>query len=200
MTVIGVCNPQIVCDGNQCFKVRYVMHFVTICVKWAEKGCCCKIWHSSKYLKLLDFTPKTGWLDRFMERHGIVCRSISGESAVVDTDICDPDPDPDPKGRNWRYWFPSTELFLSGALLSHKACDIFNADETGLFHKLMQNKTLQLKSEKCHGGKKSKERLTVLVTSSMVGSEKIKLLVIGKFQNPRCFKGIKSLPVEYRWN
>jgi hypothetical protein len=34
----------------------------------------------------------------------------------------------------------------------------------------------------------------------MDGSEKIKLLVIGKFQNPRCFKGITSLPVEYRWN
>jgi hypothetical protein len=83
---------------------------------------------------------------------------------------------------------------------NYKACDIFNADEARLFYKLMPNKTLQLKGEKCHGGKKSKERLTVLATSNMYGSEEIKLLVIGKFQNPRCFKGIKSLPVEYRWN
>jgi hypothetical protein len=37
----------------------------------------------------------------------------------------------------------------------------------------MLNKTLQLKGEKCHGGKKSKERLTVLATSNMDGSEKI---------------------------
>jgi hypothetical protein len=36
-----------------------------------------------------DFTPNTGWLDRFKERHSIVCRSISHESAIVDTDICD---------------------------------------------------------------------------------------------------------------
>jgi hypothetical protein len=27
--------------------------------------------------------------------------------------------DPDPKGRNWRYWSPSTEFFLFSALLSH---------------------------------------------------------------------------------
>jgi hypothetical protein len=84
---------------------------------------------------------------------------------------------------------------------NYKACDIFNADETGLFCKVMSNKTLQLKGEKCHGGKnKSKKRLSVLATSNMDGSEKIKLLVIRKFQNPRCFKGVKSLPVEYRWN
>jgi hypothetical protein len=37
----------------------------------------------------------------------------------------------------------------------------------------MPNKTLQLKGEKCHGGKKSKERLTDLATSNMDGSEKI---------------------------
>jgi hypothetical protein len=30
--------------------------------------------------------------------------------------------DPDPKGRNWRYWSPSTNFFLFGALLSH--CNI----------------------------------------------------------------------------
>ena len=27
--------------------------------------------------------------------------------------------DPDPKGRNWRYWSPSTDFFLFGDLLSH---------------------------------------------------------------------------------
>lgn len=34
----------------------------------------------------------------------------------------------------------------------------------------------------------------------MDGSEKIKPLVLGKFNNPRCFKGIKTLPVEYMAN
>jgi hypothetical protein len=38
---------------------------------------------------------------------------------------------------------------------NYKAFDIFNAEETGLFHKRMPNKTLQLKGEKSHGGKKN---------------------------------------------
>ena len=32
------------------------------------------------------------------------------------------------------------------------------------------------------------------------GTEKLELLVIGKFQNPRCFKNVKKLPVEYLAN
>ena len=56
---------------------------------------------------------------------------------------------------------------------NYKVCDIFNAEETGLLYKGMPNKTLQLKGEKCHGGNKSKEKLTVLATSNMDGSEKI---------------------------
>ncbi|CAI6357775.1 unnamed protein product [Macrosiphum euphorbiae] len=34
----------------------------------------------------------------------------------------------------------------------------------------------------------------------MSGTEKLKLFVIGKAKKPRCFKGIKSLPVDYRSN
>lgn len=49
-------------------------------------------------------------------------------------------------------------------------------------------------------GKKSKDRVTVKMCCNMDGSEKIKPLVLGKFNNPRCFKGIKTLPVEYMAN
>ena len=69
-----------------------------------------------------------------------------------------------------------------------------------LFFKLLPNKTLKMKGEKCFGGKKSKERILVLLCSNMDGTDMVKPLVIGKFQNPRCFKGVKSLPVDYRWN
>ena len=34
----------------------------------------------------------------------------------------------------------------------------------------------------------------------MDGTEKCKLLVIGKSANPRCFKDVKSLPVDYKSN
>lgn len=78
--------------------------------------------------------------------------------------------------------------------------DIFNIDETGLFFKCMPNKTLTFKGEKCSGRKNSKERVTVLVGANMDGSEKLPLLMIGKSAKPRCFKSVKSLPVQYEAN
>ena len=77
---------------------------------------------------------------------------------------------------------------------------MFNANETGLFWRLLPDKTLAFKHEKCHGGKKSKERITAMVCTNMDGSEKWPLLVIGKFKNPRCFKGIRKLPTNYEAN
>ncbi|CAL8081019.1 unnamed protein product [Calicophoron daubneyi] len=46
------------------------------------------------------------------------------------------------------------------------------------------------------------DRVTVLCCSNMSGTDKRKLLVIGKIAKPRCFKGLKmdSLPVVYRAN
>jgi hypothetical protein len=61
-------------------------------------------------------------------------RLISHRNVVVDTDICDD-------------WLKNK---LPNLVKNYKACDIFNAEETGLFYKLMPNKTLQLKGEKCH--------------------------------------------------
>jgi len=54
-----------------------------------------------------------------------------------------------------------------------------------LFYSLMQDKTLMLKSETCAGGYKAKGWLTVLPCVADV-VEKPKLLIIGKFEKPRC--------------
>ncbi|XP_048757081.2 tigger transposable element-derived protein 4-like [Ostrea edulis] len=137
----------------------------------------------AKKLSDSSFKGNTGWLDRFKNRHGIVCRTINSESGFVDPQITE----------DWKEK-------LGHIIKSYQPCDIFNADETGLFYKLLPEKTLQLKGEDCHGGKRSKERLTVMVSSNMDGSEKLKLLVIRKYENPRCFKGVKSLPVTYKSN
>jgi hypothetical protein len=48
--------------------------------------------------------------------------------------------------------------------------------------------------------KKVKDRITVLLTCNMVGTIKTKQSVIGKSKSPRCFKGLKDLPVEYVHN
>lgn len=67
---------------------------------------------------------------------------------------------------------------------------------------LKPDKTLAFKGDKCQDGKKSKQRVTILFCTNMDGSEKLKPLVIGKSENPRCFKSINKadLPVTYRGN
>lgn len=91
--------------------------------------------------------------------------------------------------------------------------DIFNVDETGLFWQLLPNKTLAFKGwfadilhdylllsgERCTNGKKSKDRITLLVGANMSGTEKLPLLVIGKSKNPRCFKNA-TIPLDYMAN
>lgn len=82
----------------------------------------------------------------------------------------------------------------------HTSRHTFNADETGLFFKCLPDRTLTFKNEKCHGGKLSKERITLLFAVNMDGSEKLRPLLIGKSAKRRCFKNVKSLPVTYRNN
>ncbi|XP_066252415.1 tigger transposable element-derived protein 4-like [Euwallacea similis] len=54
-----------------------------------------------------------------------------------------------------------------------------------------------MKNYKCYDGKLSKERVTRLLAANMDGSEKRKIVLIGKNVQPRCFKGVKWLPVVY---
>ncbi|KAL4098198.1 hypothetical protein QTP88_022846 [Uroleucon formosanum] len=81
------------------------------------------------------------------------------------------------------------------------AKDVYNADETGLFFRGIPTKSLVQKSESCSGGKKAKDRLTVLMCGSIAGEIR-KPLVIGKSKKPRCFKNmdISSLPVIWKFN
>ena len=76
---------------------------------------------------------------------------------------------------------------------------MYNVDETGLFYKLKPDKSLTFKKEKCVGGKKAKECLTVVVGASMA-EEKLPLTCHGKSKSPQCFTGIRSLPLEYSAN
>ena len=84
-------------------------------------------------------------------------------------------------------WKQST---LQPILQCYDASDVFNADETGLFWRLLPDKTHAVRGETCVGGKKSKERITLLVCANMDGTEKLPLLAIGKFKSPRCFRNI----------
>ncbi len=52
------------------------------------------------------------------------------------------------------------------------------------------------------GKKKSKKRVTLLLTCNATGTEKLKPLFIHTYQNPRILRGKKKeeLPVDYYWN
>lgn len=138
----------------------------------------------AKSLKYEHFKASQGWLENFKKRNAIVQKVMCGESAEVSETDCSV----------WR------EEHLKPLLQQYKPQDIFNADETGLFFKCLPDKTLTFSSEKCHGGKRSKDRVTLMVGSNMTGTEKLDLLLIGKSEKPRCFTGIKSLPLTYRFN
>lgn len=79
--------------------------------------------------------------------------------------------------------------------------NIANCDETALFYRVPPNRSLQFRGEKCKGGKFSKERLTVFLC--VFGDGRFEQpLVIGKSENPRCFKSINkdNLPVKWKSN
>ena len=53
--------------------------------------------------------------------------------------------------------------------------DIYNCDELGLFYRLKPSQTYTLLKNSCKGGKKCKERITILACVNSNGSDKKKL-------------------------
>lgn len=92
---------------------------------------------------------------------------------------------------------PWLETTLPTILSRYPIENVFNADEFGLFYQCLPNKTFHFKKEKCSGGKHSKVRLTGMAAGNAKG-ERLPMFAIGKAKNPRCFKGVKSIPCRYR--
>lgn len=110
-------------------------------------------------------------------------RKLCGESASVGEEIC----------HEWK-------IKLQNFLKDYEPHNVFNADETALFYKCLSDKTMTFKNGKCHGGKYSKDRVTILLATNMSETEKLKPLIIGKSKKPRCFAGCRSLPLHYAAN
>jgi hypothetical protein len=144
------------------------------------------------------FRASNGWLDRFKSRYNIQFRIISGEAASVNSETVE----------DWTSRLPVI-------LQNYDPHDVYNCDETGLFFKLMPDRTFVIKKDDCKGGKRAKDRYTVLLCTNWTGTDKLKPLVIGKYffyylqvifcfilgksARPRCFKGldIRKLPVTW---
>lgn len=82
-------------------------------------------------LGIEDFKASDHWLENFKERHGIKFRTEQGEAAAVNQEVV----------QDWK------QTVLRQALEKYSADDVFNADETGLFWRLMPNKTLAFKGK-----------------------------------------------------
>lgn len=111
-------------------------------------------------MSIVSFSAPNGWLDRFKERQGINFKKVCEESNSVNSNSDDM--------TKWSKLKP----FLD----QYSPCDILNADETGIFYQLTPDKTLEFENVQCHGGKKSKSRLTALVCANMSGTEKLPML------------------------
>lgn len=131
-----------------------------------------------------EFKASDGWLQNFKMRNGLIFKELCGESSSVDFETV----------TQWRY------TTMEKLINEYNEEDIFNADETALFYKLLPEKSLVFKDEIYSGGKRAKQRLTILLAANMSGTEKLPLLVIGNSQKLHCFKGIKTLPVIYKAN
>ena len=135
----------------------------------------------AKQLEYKNWVCSDGWLHRWKQRNSIVYRTISGEANLV----CP---------NSIHQWQKDT---MTPFLKDFAPDDIFNADETGVFWRLLPSKTFCFKGETCQDGKKSKERVTVLLCANMTATEKLPILVIGKFAKPRCFKNLPIQPCPY---
>ena len=73
---------------------------------------------------------------------------------------------------------------------------LYNTDETGLYYRLLPDRTLASNESEAgaKGHKACKHRVTLLVTCNSNGSDKHKLLVIGKSARPLCFRAKPGRP------
>ena len=110
-----------------------------------------------------NFKASNGWLDRFRTRYNINFRVISGEAAAVDKITTE----------NWQMRLPTI-------IQNYNLVDIYNCDETGLFFKLMPGRSLVIDKNGCNGGKKSRDRYTVMLCTNWLGTDKLKPVVIGE--------------------
>jgi transposase len=130
------------------------------------------------------FVATEGWLGRWKRRNDICHKKAHGEKR---------DADAQEAGR----WITTV---LPEMLRCYPPQDVYNCDETGVYYRATPDGTLTFRIEALSGSKKAMDRITALVCANMTGCDRRPLLVIGKSRNPRCFKGISHLPVQYKSN
>lgn len=137
------------------------------------------------YSDKMTFVATNGWYDRFRKRYGLRMLTVSGERASADLEA-----------------FSSFKSNLMQIILDNRyeKYEIYNADESGLFFKLLPSRTIALHDENIAEGRKViKSRVTFMPCCNIDGSHKLPLMLLGTAQNPRTLPKDKSLlPVYYK--
>ncbi|XP_067391773.1 tigger transposable element-derived protein 4-like [Emydura macquarii macquarii] len=129
-----------------------------------------------------EFEATDGWLCRWKTRHNIVFKRPHGEKQDADVG----------RAQSW------VSEVLPSLLASYSAENIFNADETGLLYRGYPDRPHAPRDPPLLGSKKAKDRISVLCCANRAGTEKRRLLVVGKSRRPRCLpKDLRTLPVAY---
>ena len=129
-----------------------------------------------------NFTGSRGWLDKWKKRYNVKNLKVCGESGDVSGETV----------QSWKERLPEI-------LANYSKEDIWNIDESGVLWQALPESGFAQKGRQCHGGKKSKKRMTVAFFVSASGWKESKPIVIWTSENPRCFKKCKKsdLPVTY---
>ncbi|UYV76478.1 hypothetical protein LAZ67_14000543 [Cordylochernes scorpioides] len=130
-------------------------------------------WFTQKRANNIIITDDLLREKRFKGRFHISQRRLCGEGASISPAIIDEH---------------LTNLNSILANSGYDSANIYNADETGLFFQLIPDRTLAHKDENCRGVKRMKQRITVLPCCNSTGTDKRRLLIIGKSAKPRCFR------------
>lgn len=131
-------------------------------------------------MKIVKFKGSNQWLSGFKTRFGLSTQKICGEEEKVNIE-------------DWHEWIAKYKATLE----EYPLCDIFNVDETGLYYRMLPTRAVCFVGEKCHGGVKSKERVTAMLATNWDGSEKLPLLIIGKSRKPRPFPYLPKTQKHY---
>jgi hypothetical protein len=144
-------------------------------------------WHRlPEYNGIAEPILSNGWIQRFNSRFSISSRLRHGEAGSVDEAAM------------------AAELAsIQAKVAQYAPADQYNCDETGLFWKLVPDRSLA--TESLSGVKKEKARITIHHACNATGSHKLPMWCIGKYKAPRAFKAagvkdIEALGVKWRWN
>ena len=129
------------------------------------------------------FLASTGWVKNFKRRNNLRSYKKRGEAGDVDKSS-----------------LPQHCEDIQSILINYDKKDIYNCDETALFWLMEPNRTLS--HGPVQGRKKRKDRVSLLLTANATGDDKLPILFIHKYENPRPLRGINkdTLPVWYYWN